>query len=1727
MIKGIVNNTEKEITRIAMIGDGEETATGTNRIEFVANGEDVISCSIEGNLSQSSVPSTSTPVYPSECGEKTEQIFDKSSVDIYEHTSLGTQNVWGYDTSAPGITFRIPCDANTQYTLSINNSLENSILRIASINSNTAPIPGQTGTIQCVTLADFGAVSSATFTTLNDTKYIVVQLSSAITINAIDTLMLNTGSAPLPYVPYGYSIPLTLNDQTIPLYLSEPIRKIGTYADSVGSADTVTRKIKKLVLTGNENWSRDVASGTFYTDSCTDYLCTSGITCTSSHYVGVENVSGASAAQPGISFITNPDYYRLYIKDFNFSSIEAFTTFLRNQYSAGTPVTVWYVLATPSTESITFPNLPTSEGSNVLTIGTSLAPSSTSITYIGLKNTYKEGWEVRDGEGALIWGANKTLTSSGTPISFKGYGTKLKDYKVSGDMTQYGVETTINGESPLTFTTNSDIIDYGIEGNMTQDGIDQTMVSTPPLSFVSTDDGISDYSIVGNIVQSGGRSAISGTSPLSFKSDGSALTDYSITGNMVQSGTPSTSSPIYPQECGDKTGNIWYGDSINGAFNAQGGYVLVDTRVVNVTFIEVIEDSYTIGVDGNNEFNVTMSLYDSNKDFISLTGWQTLPYTVDTSQCSFIRVAFRYKDNNRISTDAVKNIMLNSGSTALPYEPYGVKLPLTCGGNTYPIYLQEPIRKIGDYADVAGLSINGAKRKIKKLTLTGSEEVTLLENQYYKITLPTQITDRNNFLCSHFYVGAYSDAIAQGQARGGGKPSYNFIFNYDNGSGGTTGFKTFLANQYANGTPVSIWYVSDTESTEQITMPTVTTVSGNNTLTVGTTLAPTKVGITYANTDSPKPDNPIYPKECGDRTAQLYDGSPSSVSNLVVDANRIRADQSTKSLIIPCSPSTTYTMAKVLSNRFIIWGIRSYPTANNTDYTERARGNDQTSLTFTTGSEDIYLLIMVSYGSSTSISEIVASVMLNLGSTALPYEPYGVKIPITCGSTYPIYLSEPIRKIGDYADIAGMSIGGAKRRIKKLVFDGTENFDVSRIGNGILMLTTVSDYLHTSANICILSHFATQENVVYWYNVADKSAAFFYNPSSPSTNIFFLRDTTYNNDADGFKSWLAQQYAAGTPVTVWYALGTPETETATMPQIPTATGSNTLSIGTTLPPSSVSLTFTSAGVPAPNAPITPLEVGNLVSSGAHSGEYAVPITCGGSTQNIYIDEPIRKIGDYRDVIDMTINGVERRIKKLVLTGMENWTDRPNFTYCDRFVLEFGNRPYKESVCSHFVTSTTLVNDFPCLQVNGMVQIVVNFSAKGTTSLADFKQWLSDQYNAGTPVIVWYVLTTPETESTTTPVITTASGNNTLSVDTTYKPSNISLTYANTGNPTPDVPIYPYEVGERTKNLLQSAVAATKSSNGIIVSCDGLGTYHVSGTANGDVSIEFTIPEFVIPISVGSGGTGTMALFNGVIGSALEDGKLDFYYNDTRIDGWQLRVGNRTSNNYNDLMNSKKINKLVFIVKSGIVADADVKPMFTGDGIIPQSYEPYGYRIPVICGGTTQNMYLQEPIRKIGNYVDNAGLALNGANRKIKKLVLTGNEGGWTASSSYPGGFYHHWRALGDGAGSISENNAFLCSHAKYVTSLSDYLYGTCFSDSACNLRIMQPGTTVNEFVNYLRNQVTAGTPVTIWCILSSDQTETSALPTIRTIEGNDTLSIPTSLSPSAIEITGHFKPLST
>ena len=142
-------------------------------------------------------------------------------------------------------------------------------------------------------------------------------------------------------------------------------------------------------------------------------------------------------------------------------------------------------------------------------------------------------------------------------------------------------------------------------------------------------------------------------------------------------------------------------------------------------------------------------------------------------------------------------------------------------------------------------------------------------------------------------------------------------------------------------------------------------------------------------------------------------------------------------------------------------------------------------------------------------------------------------------------LSEPLCGIGTYTDSLGLSTGILTRRIKKLVLTGAENWRLAQSG-GLFVYSGVRDYYRLSnAKTCLLTHYIAQPNFNSNAQAIDKHAAFYSNPTY-LYNDFYIFDSSFEN-ASAFKAYLADQYAAGTPVTVWYVLAEPEVSTITIP----------------------------------------------------------------------------------------------------------------------------------------------------------------------------------------------------------------------------------------------------------------------------------------------------------------------------------------------------------------------------------------------------------------------------------------------------------------------------------------------------------------------------------------------------------------------------------------------------
>ena len=176
---------------------------------------------------------------------------------------------------------------------------------------------------------------------------------------------------------------------------------------------------------------------------------------------------------------------------------------------------------------------------------------------------------------------------------------------------------------------------------------------------------------------------LTGIPPLSFKSDGSALTAWVVLG---------ASGGV-----GDKTANLMDLESYlkreSVTYTKNGDTFTVDMKIALVQhpwyFSE--EDMYvsitgimTIPTGSN------IRIYIVKRDG-TISGSIALGGNGDIQKTVNVLGAGIKFDYSASGTFTITNLMLNAGRLAAEYEPYGYALPISCGGVTQTVYLQEPL----------------------------------------------------------------------------------------------------------------------------------------------------------------------------------------------------------------------------------------------------------------------------------------------------------------------------------------------------------------------------------------------------------------------------------------------------------------------------------------------------------------------------------------------------------------------------------------------------------------------------------------------------------------------------------------------------------------------------------------------------------------------------------------------------------------------------------------------------------------------------------------------------------------------------------------------------------------------------------------------------------------------------------------------------------------------------
>ena len=292
-----------------------------------------------------------------------------------------------------------------------------------------------------------------------------------------------------------------------------------------------------------------------------------------------------------------------------------------------------------------------------------------------------------------------------------------------------------------------------------------------------------------------------------------------------------------------------------------------------------------------------------------------------------------------------------------------------------------------------------------------------------------------------------------------------------------------------------------------------------------------------------------------------------------VDETVKNARGSNRTIVVPCKPNTKYSVwhtegaggwrafgiadnQTISENMPVVWRTNTNPTYKNKNVVSIITTGDTHRMFIIAGRRDA--------GISRSFNEQLSDFMVVEGelSTATAYEPYsgpnGIyadgmveTIRDSAGHTA---TAQMLLSVGDYKDEQSILDGVVTRKVGVKVLDGTENWGrVFVYGNVkdvvIAPLSSIAPDAKILKNSIRCSHFRTYDSGAFTGSTAGIDWASRYYSSTPSVGIQVPGITT---SVAQFKSWLADQYNAGTPVIVVYPLETETTESVATQTLTTA-----------------------------------------------------------------------------------------------------------------------------------------------------------------------------------------------------------------------------------------------------------------------------------------------------------------------------------------------------------------------------------------------------------------------------------------------------------------------------------------------------------------------------------------------------------------------------------------------
>ncbi len=380
-------------------------------------------------------------------------------------------------------------------------------------------------------------------------------------------------------------------------------------------------------------------------------------------------------------------------------------------------------------------------------------------------------------------------------------------------------------------------------------------------------------------------------------SSSTKLSDYKIYGNTEQLGTPSIDNPIQLRSVGDydsSTGKYIIPITVKGknlldksqstqaGIKSESNVSLWAAVAFNNAYIKealLPSTTYTIsydlecvsvpdydsqysgqagfylysGVSGYTNVSLLIQQYLTAGQQVHVEKTFTTPAELHDAAANYRILVYtnRYLKNSAgvMSTMKIKNIQIEENNTATSYEPYI--------NTTTNISLDEPLRKIGNYIDYIDYANQKVVRYTGAHTFSGTESWSVRVNNNtsyisaYMGNAPLRTISgdtlhdnslNDEFKCNYLPYDTTQKSTTYTNRTiptilGYGDSSAAFMITAPSSIANSAAtFKTWLSTHH-----MELQYILASPTETSISLPDISTISGNNNISVGTSIAPSSV----------------------------------------------------------------------------------------------------------------------------------------------------------------------------------------------------------------------------------------------------------------------------------------------------------------------------------------------------------------------------------------------------------------------------------------------------------------------------------------------------------------------------------------------------------------------------------------------------------------------------------------------------------------------------------------------------------------------------------------------------------------------------------------------------------------------------------------------------------------------------------------------------------------------